>query len=65
MKEHVISVYESSALISREENGLVVLVVVPRLPVCVSSPISQALWLGRRGIELSGDSQWPRPPRSI
>lgn len=25
MKEHVISVYESSALISREENGLVVL----------------------------------------
>lgn len=37
----------------------------PALPVWVSSPISQALWLGRRGTELRGDSQLPRSPRPM
>ena len=32
------------------------------LPVWVSSPISQELWLGRRGTVARVDSQVPRPP---
>lgn len=35
------------------------------LPVCVSSPISQVLWLGNRGRDPSDASQWPRPPRAM